>query len=236
MNIKKILFGISFSIFLSNGTYASLTGMDITTSDAHWYVDSFPHSSYGYYAGNPVTPMISGTPPGNEFTSPCCAGGQGQGLNMDVTSWSNTDVFVLGGVVPDDNRLHDDGNPVIFEFMAQNTGVDSYDTVRLMIKNTDDVTGAQGNALLNNAPQDAVALELAQLGLDDTITTFKWVLANSWQPGEILDIKFQGAFGFKSYDAFAITADLSANPIPLPGAVWLFGSALAGLGGMRKKK
>jgi len=234
MNIKKILFGISFSIFLSNGTHASLTGMDITTSDANWYVDSFPHSSYGYYAGDFYTPMVTSAPPNNEFTNACCFGGQG--LNMDVTSWTNTDVFVLGGVIPDDNRLYDDGNPVIFEFAAQNTGVDSYDTVRLMIKNIDDVTGAQGNALLNNAPQDAVALEQAQLGFDDTITTFKWVLADLWQPGEILDMKFQGDFGFKSYDAFAITADLSANPIPLPGAVWLFGSALAGLRVMRKKK
>ena len=42
-------------------------------------------------------------------------------------------------------------------------------------------------------------------------------------------------FGLRNDPGYIYMDDISVNPVPIPGAVWLLGSGLVGLAGLRRK-
>lgn len=69
-------------------------------------------------------------------------------------------------------------------------------------------------------------------GNSNAITRFYWALDSTIATGTAFDITVAGGpFSFDSYDSFSI----DAAAVPVPAAAWLFGSALVGLGAIRRK-
>jgi hypothetical protein len=58
-----------------------------------------------------------------------------------------------------------------------------------------------------------------------------FVFDDSWSNLSSVTISYDASFGFSS----TAIDNISVSTVPIPAAVWLFGSALAGLGWMRRK-
>ena len=67
----------------------------------------------------------------------------------------------------------------------------------------------------------------------NAITRFLWVLDSPITAGSGFTVNMAGAFAFDSYDSFSL--DVNAAAVPVPAAVWMFGSALLALGKLRRK-
>jgi hypothetical protein len=102
-------------------------------------------------------------------------------------------------------------------------------------------TWGPGTAFTRTLGGDDVALGTQQaIGLYDGFSTVSWsgttlVLANAtcnpYAPGSVSGCSLQGGYND------GLTWTLHAGPqVPVPAAVWLFGSALAGLGAIRRRK
>jgi hypothetical protein len=79
---------------------------------------------------------------------------------------------------------------------------------------------------------ETVVFQVGENGLFSAIAP---VLVNYYDPDGLAEYIFSfDAQAFIGADTFTVNADLS--PVPVPAAAWLFGSALLGLAGVKRKK
>ena len=225
MKINKIALAISISA-VSNLSQASMAGLGLE-GDAHWYADSF----YANGSGFPFGPNAGryDTVEG-QFTDMYGAGGSvGGGLYVTSTSVNSMAILTSG-----------DGDPRLYSSSAGEFSFDVYgmaasagfNSIQLQIKNRGTTSGDGGTPLFNGSSPGSELLSVVDDGAN-SVSTYVWDVApGSWAPHSVKSITFSSLAPHKSYDAFAITA----NPVPVPAAAWLFGSALLGLAGLRKNK
>jgi len=225
MKINKIALAISIAA-VSSLSQASMTGLNLNGA-AHWYADSFTATGSGFPFGPGAGSydLVEG-----QFTdmfSP--SGNVGGGLYVDSFSGNSMAILTSG-----------DGDPRLYSSSTGDFSFDVYglaasagfNSIQLQIKNRGTTSGDGGTPLFDgNAPASEV-LSVVDGGAN-SVSTYVWDFSpGSWAPHSTKSITFSSFAPHKSYDAFAITA----NPVPVPAAAWLFGSALLGLAGLRKKK
>jgi hypothetical protein len=140
------------------------------------------------------------------------------------TSFSSSDVIIT----------HESGNPFDVHSMdtfltswdeSDNTPGDFVSATSLEIKGYDNL----GNVIASlsiEPPRDASPSAWVNLVFD-----------NSWSAIHTLEITEQQTHSQWGVEAIPVSLDnFSATVVPIPAAVWLFGSALAGLGWMRRKQ
>ena len=105
-------------------------------------------------------------------------------------------------------------------------------SIQLQIKNRGTTSGDGGTPLFDGNTPGSEVLSIVDGGAN-SVSTYVWDFSpGSWAPHSTKSFTFSSFAPHKSYDAFAITA----NPVPVPAAAWLFGSALLGLAGLKRKK
>ncbi len=225
MKINKIALAISIAA-VSSLSQASMTGLNLNGA-AHWYADSFnpTGSGFPFGPGAGAYDLVEG-----QFTDMMGAGGSvGGGLYVNSFSGSSMAILTSGGGDP---RLYSSATgDFSFDIYGMSASV-GFTSIQLQIKNTGTTSGDGGTPLFDgNAPGSEV-LSVVDGGAN-SVSTYVWDFSpGSWAPHSTKSITFSSFAPHKSYDAFAITA----NPVPVPAAAWLFGSALLGLAGLRRKK
>lgn len=137
---------------------------------------------------------------------------------------------ILGPAWPADNRLYAHLDAVSWTISVDPSPFD-VNFIELHVKEVAG-DGLAGVAIFANgeAPDGISVLDD---GFGNSITKYYWGLAATIAAGTSFDITLaNGPFSFDSYDSFA----LDASAVPVPAAVWLFGSALLGVAGISRKK
>jgi hypothetical protein len=161
-------------------------------------------------------------------------------LSLDMT------LGLFGGFVTYDLAM---GNVALGVFQ----GIDPVDWIGdgssvMLYEDTTTVSGQFGNYTLNNATldydimftpppagTDAYAITIAMLSLSggNTGDLLSGIVDDLVQSGEV---PFDLNFPIVNFPiSLGGTAELVANPVPVPAAVWLFGSGLIGLVGVRRR-
>ena len=104
------------------------------------------------------------------------------------------------------------------------------------------IVGTRGNENGINSNSRAMIWDLANGQVTDLNTLTNLSLAD-WVLGEAADINDKGWIVGNAYNSltgasagFLLTPDGTPSAVPLPAAVWLFGSALGGFGLMKRRK
>lgn len=239
MKINKIALAISLTA-ISSISQAATTGMDLNGS-ASWVVDDFSNLATGtaqpYGPMGPTYPVITG-----EFTNMYGAGGDSGG-GLYTTASTTVDSFLVlssgGDGVTDVTRLYDSGNSgsVTLSNYAFGAGTE---TVNLIVRNRNNNTSGISNPTLAGAGSLTGQLFPTLLGSavevlgSDSVTTFSWDLNQTLGGHALFNVSFDVLGAHNSIDAIGVVTN--ASTVPVPAAAWLFGSALLGLAGLRKKK
>jgi hypothetical protein len=99
------------------------------------------------------------------------------------------------------------------------------------------------DGVLSGSESDSYSLSAPAVGLE---TDF-WALSYTFEfaPATEVSISLDNAVfafaipepsGYAFIDKTGVTVDVAVSPVPLPAAAWLFGSALLGLGVVKRKK
>ena len=239
MKINKIALAISLTA-ISSISQAATTGMNLNGS-ASWVVDDFTNLATGtaqpYGPMGPTYPVITG-----EFTNMYGAGGDSGG-GLYTTASTTVDSFMIlssgGDGVTDVTRLYDTGNSGSVSLSNYAFGAGT-ETVNLVVRNKGNTESGISNPSLVGAGSLTGQLFPTLLGSsavafgDDLVTTYSWDLNQTLGGHALFNVSFDVGGAHKSIDAIAVVTN--ASTVPVPAAAWLFGSALLGLAGLRKKK
>ncbi|ROS05143.1 putative secreted protein [Sinobacterium caligoides] len=205
-NANTITEGFTFAI--------ASNGIDHTLGD-HF------HSDTGGDFGNPAGKAEVGS-----FENETVRGSSEYDLsNLALTSsaFVTFDVFTLGGLFAGSNDFSFDGTINVFAYEGNNledisdyqatatASVGSFSTISLNVGDTlsFDITTVYNDYVAASDPSLGIRLQIS----DDTIT----------------------GGGAVTFDTFRLTVNDQTSVVPVPASVWLFGSALLGLVGVRRK-
>lgn len=232
MKINKIALAISLAA-VSSISQASLTGMNLNGL-ASFAVDDFSNLTNG--SAQPYGPMgpTYATVSGDYTDMFGPTGSSGGGLFVTASSSASMLHLTSQG----ESRLYDSGAASTFSFdvyVGNNAGVNSVD---LLVKSFNNPSDGGVSASLVGAGSMTGQIFSTLSGPtsasegSNSIHTYSFDLGQTLGAHKMFTIEFNTAGSHTSYDAFAVVA----NPVPVPAAAWLFGSALLGLAGLRKKK
>ncbi|MEQ1559905.1 MAG: hypothetical protein ABL933_13320 [Methyloglobulus sp.] len=124
----------------------------------------------------------------------------------------------------------DDGNVAgSFSFKETNNSIFSLDSLDAGIA-FNEFPSKTGSVVVTGYQQGGGVLTQT-LSLDSIYQNYVFGWANLL----FVDVSENSGFGFVAFDNINVTAP-EINPVPVPAAVWLFGSALTGLLGFGKRK
>ena len=228
MKINKIALAISL-VAASSLSHASLSGMN-SNGLASFLIDVFEPNGTAY--GGAYQAMNSSAPFTNMYGS---SGSSGGGLLVTSATDTTGSNLVLGD--PSDNRLYDSGYAQTFSFTAYHPGGGA-NSVDLQVKSygnpdsVDSVSIVGAGSLTGQLFATSLGSSSIIDGDGNYIQTYSFDLGQTLAPHRMFTINYTTLGENRSYDAFGIVT----NPVPVPAAAWLFGSALLGLAGLRRKK
>lgn len=214
LNSKKLIMAALLAVTFSSAVHADTVGVQ---------------ASPGWNRGDALSGFI-------EFDDFSVATGEssstanGGSLSGGIEQLSGGIPFFAGllGSSPD-NRVYDGG--VALNWSIDATSTSDVNFLQLQVKEALGFGLGSLSVFANGEAADG--FNVFDDGFGNAITSFLWELDSTITAGTAFDVTLTDLAGNNhfSYDSFS----LDASAVPLPAAVWLFGSALIGLVGVRRK-